>query len=142
MPELPNDPIVDFPSLQRYLDRLPAEEGTAGHICGQTGGPYTEIFARRYCRPGDEWLAEREVALEMLDKVNKVAMTAPRHGIIYWRKRLETETTNAPQIIEYREDGPDKDFTTDRRCVKDHNWRSVGAYCRFTVGAPHAEPAL
>lgn len=102
-------------------------------ICEATGEEFKEIYVRHICRPGDEVFAERHVAQQMGWRIGEL-FTDRIYGTIYWRIPLEWEIVSAPQIVRYCEDGPDIDYVMDKRCLKDHTFRAIKAYCRLTVG--------
>lgn len=54
-----------------------------------------------------------------------------RNGTIYWRTPLEFDIYKAPQVVEFKEDGPDTHFETDRKCVMDHDWKIIKAYAKL-----------
>lgn len=53
---------------------------------------------------------------------------------VYWRTPLEVEVIQDNRIVEYRDDGPDTDPLTDRRCVMDRSLNVVKCYMRVGVG--------
>lgn len=108
------------------------EDGSPTAVCSQTGTPYTEVYAYQFFRPGDEAVAERTIARQMGQKISSL-FCGRANGKVYWRQRLQYELSDEPQVIRYCEDGPDKDFYTDRNCIMDHNWKVIRAYCRMTI---------
>lgn len=138
----PRAPVSTFAELNEWLKSLPNEqffdERTA--ICRRTGKEHRELFVSQLARPDDVKTAEREavyrmqnlICAELAVRSFKPVPYSPRP--IYWRIPLEWEVQDRPQVVEYREDGPDMDFMTNQRCVMDHNWKAVKAYCRFSVG--------
>ncbi len=124
-----------FEELKEWISGLPNRQanGSPTNICSQTGDEYVEVFSRHAARPGDEKYAEKMVVEDMQRQICKL-FTDRLHGTIYWRVPLETQIQKWSRVKEYREDGPDVDFLTDRRCVMDRNWKAVKAYCRLTVG--------
>jgi hypothetical protein len=55
---------------------------------------------------------------------------AATEGDIYWRVRPEIDTWRG-ELVEYREDGPDVDPVTDRRCVIDRTTLFIKVYARL-----------
>ncbi len=108
--------------LKEWLDAKPSVKGEVN------AHQYTEVFAAHLARPGDEHIAERMVSELMAYQIERMGP-----GLIHWRIPLESEIKDAPQIVEFCEDGPDVDFITGKRCRKDHKWKSVKAYCRLAV---------
>ncbi len=94
----------------------------------QTGEAYTEFLAEHLFRPGDETIARRAAISSMMTQLN--SYLRPRDGTIYWRFRPEEDVQDAPQIIEYTEDGTEADLMA-RKCRKDHNWKRYSVYCRL-----------
>jgi len=125
--------VDTFSDLNKWIVGLPNEQfdGTTGAVCEQTGGEYTELFETHFARSGDENVAERAVARRMQRAIRDFigGSSAP----IFWRKCLEHQIHSTSQVVVYAEDGPDIDFYTDRRCVKDHNWKRAAAYCRLAI---------
>lgn len=58
---------------------------------------------------------------------------------VYWRCPFDADIQDWNRVVEYRDDGPDKDFITDRRCVMDRSRVLVKAYCLLVVGIPTDE---
>ncbi len=127
-------PPASFAELQKWLAGLPNRQslGSSTFRCKETGEPYVEIFVRASARPADVAVIEANVAADMQRAICDL-FTDRIKGAIFWRIPLETEIMNDSVVIEYREDGPDREVYTDRRCVMDKNWRSVKAYARLTV---------
>lgn len=111
-----------FADLKKWLEAKPSVKGEVH------ARQYTEVFAAHLARPGDEKFAERMVAGLMAYQIERMG-----RGLIHWRIPFESEIKDDPQIIEYCEDGPDLDFATNKRCRKDHNWKSIKGYCRLAV---------
>jgi hypothetical protein len=136
----------DFGELKRLLDGLPNQvDGLAGPVC-ETGDNYIEFSERQLTRPDDEKIIERNVVRRFWRGLS--VYLNERKGRIYWRMRLETDVEEWAEVIKFDDEGPDRDFLTDRRCFLDKNWRVVQAYCRvyrapLAVSQPHplATPA-
>lgn len=130
----PSKNAETFLEVKEWLDSLPnvQKTGSPTSVCQETGDEYQEIFVSGLSRPGDEWIVERLLAHSIQFKICKL-FSGRLDGDIYWRIPLEFDVLKAPQIIEYRDDGPDKEMFTERPCVKDRDWTLVRAYCRLTV---------
>jgi hypothetical protein len=115
--------------LEKWLNGLPdQQDGAPGPFC-DAGEPYVEFFQRGYARPDDVAMIERDVAEQMAMSLNRYF--ASRKGRIYWGKRFETDVGRTVLVTRFDEQGPDVEFTTDRRCFKDTNWIAIRCYCRL-----------
>jgi len=57
------------------------------------------------------------------------------HGrVVYWRTPLEVDVIQHNRVVEYKDDGPDYDPLTDRKCVMDRSMNAVKCYMRVGVG--------
>lgn len=132
--------MMTFESLKVWFDSMPDQRmGRAASLC-ETGDTYTEFFAKGLARPGDEMVVEVEVAEQMYRTL--VSHFANKRGRIYIRIPLEWEIKPHSVVVRLDENGPDIDFTTNEKCVMDHNWRRVACYCRlFRAAEPAAEAA-
>ena len=133
--------VTSFSDLRNWLDSLPNQQlGRASAIC-ETGDAYRVFAFYGLSRPGDEAIVERAVAEQMSRSLNEYFGSRP--GRIYWRIPLETEITDHEAVARFDDNGPDRDFSTDRRCVLDRNWRLISCYCRlFRSAEKSAGPIL
>jgi hypothetical protein len=119
----------DFASLKAHLAQWPDQAiGLASAVC-EAGEKYVEFFEVALARPDDVEVIERLVAQRMSERLRDYL--SPRHGRIYWRIPFESEISEWSVVSRYDENGPDRDELTDRKCVKDKNWRRVACYCRL-----------
>lgn len=122
--------MLTFAALKADLENIDGQNiGRPGPTC-ETGDPYVEFYASAYARPGDEALMEATVAEEMQLRLGRY-FSEGRYGCLYWRMPLEWEIAPHSIVIQLDENGPDIDFITGQRCVKDHNWIKIAAYCRL-----------
>lgn len=118
-----------FAELQRWIDALPDQHlGVAGAL-SDVVEPYVEIMEGALARPGDVVVIESIVA-DFMQRRLKTYLNQ-RSGRIYWRVPFEWKIAPYPIVVRYDEDGPDIDFVTNQRCIKDKNWIGIKAYCRL-----------
>ena len=121
--------LQSFDELKYALDNLPNQtDGDPCAVC-QIGEPYIEFKVAMLARPGDEKIVERHVVSEIIRQLNEYL--DGRGGRIYWRIRFESDVCEHAEILRLDVNGPDVDFITNERCVKDKNWRRIAAYCRL-----------
>ena len=134
---------MTFAEHKDWLAKFPdQQDGLPCSVC-ETGEPYVEFRATALARPGDAATIEGLVADQMKNQLGEYLNG--RRGRIYWRIRLETDIDDYPMVARYDDNGPDKDFMTDRRCHLDKNWKRVAAYCRVyraTLLAPSEEALM
>ena len=104
--------VNSFADLEKWIAQLPNQQsdGTAGEICEQTGGKYTELFESHLARLCDVAIADRETARRMHRSIKE--FVAGSSGTIYWRKRLEHQVESWAEMA---------------------GWVRAAAYCRLTV---------
>lgn len=121
--------LQTFEELKRALDEIPDQ--TDGDPCAvaQIGEMYLAFKVTMPARPGDEKLVERWVIEEASLRLNEYLDN--RGGTIYWRLRPELVVENHEVVLHRDINGPDIDYITNERCIKDKNWRRVGFYCRL-----------
>ena len=116
------DKWATFDDVTEWCALLPdQQDGPPCSTC-DTGEPYVELIHGIRCRnePFDVELATSDCCNGFLS-ILKDYLTQ-REGAIYWRIKPE---------IEYRDDGPDVDDLTDRRCVMDRRFAIVKIYSRL-----------
>jgi hypothetical protein len=126
-------PRNTFARLQEWIaGRMePQREGFNSYFC-DTGEDYApEFYAGVISRdePFDLQVAESILCDEMKFALSEYLDS--REGTIFWRDPLEMDIWRDGIIVEYREDGPDKDYLTDRRCLKDKRFCVLKAYARL-----------
>lgn len=121
--------MLTFAELDHALNTIPDQ--TDGDSCAvsQIGEHYVEFLSVHIARPGDEKLVEQFVVSDMVRQLN--SYFRDRSGTTYWRTRLETEIKPYDVVVRFDRNGPDLDFVTDQRCLKDKNWVRIAAYCRL-----------
>jgi len=118
-----------FADLQRWLADLPDQaKGDPCSVC-QTGENYIEFHEYGLARPDDVAAIEAVVVQRMIRSLT--TYLNPRKGRIYWRVPLEFSISETDVAVRFDDNGPEVDFVTNRKCVKDHNWRRVACYCRL-----------
>ncbi len=133
--------------LKEWLDKYPDQmAGNPSGICEATGQPYVEFYEYGISRPGDEAVIERHVAYELFLRItvymgNLLGTHTAKEGRIYWRIPFEWVIADHAEVVRYDDEGPDYDAMTDRKCVKDHNWKIIKAYCRLCFMAKAKEAA-
>lgn len=85
--------------------------------------------AREADVPMLEILACKRLADSILHLASKFS---PETHSIEWRKRPECAVSDYPLVVEYRPDGPDMDYVTDRQCVMDKDFKLVKTYARLS----------
>ena len=121
--------ITSFDELTRELNGLPDQTVGRAYAISDIGEPYVEFLAICLARPGDEKIIETVVVAEMCKKLD--AYFEGKSGRIYWRIPFETDVTPHEVVLRLDVNGPDLDFATGSKCVKDKNWIRVAAYCRL-----------
>lgn len=121
--------IETLARLKGHLDSLPDQQVGNASAISDVGEPYVELFEYAFARPDDVAIIERVVAQRMLLNLNHYL--DGRNGRIYWRIPLEWDITPTKIVVKYDDDGPDIDFSTNQKCVKDGNWIKIAAYCRL-----------
>lgn len=117
-----------FDELKRWLEGFEGQMvGIPTAVC-QTGEHYVEFLESALARPGDEKVIESDVARAMQTRLAKYF--EDRNGMIYWRIPIEFDVDKTSVVARYDDTGPDREFTTDRKCFLDKNWVRVAAYCR------------
>lgn len=121
--------IHGFSSLKAWLAEFPDQvDGFPSAIC-ETGEPYVEFTYSALARPADAEIVERRVSEAMARDLARYLEN--RAGRIYWRARLETEENTDSVVVKYDENGPDREFVTDRKCLLDKDWTRLSCYCRL-----------
>ena len=121
--------LMSFDELARALNDIPDQ--TMGIACSMSdvGEPYVEFLSAGLARPGDEKIIERYVVAEMCKKLD--SYFKEKAGRIYWRIPFESCISPHEMVLRFDVNGPDVDFVTNEKCVKDKNWVRVAAYCRL-----------
>ena len=131
--------VYKFKDFQNWLASLAVKQvdGSPTAVCINTGQTYVTFSFNALVRPGEENAGESSVTVKMRQAIAQAITAWPsdRTVTIYWRERPSMEVADRSIILEYCDDGPDVDPITLQRCVMDHNWRTVQAYCRLTVDA-------
>lgn len=118
-----------FKQLKQWLDGLPDQVvGSQAAVC-ETGELYIEFTESSLCRPADIDVLEAHIANRMAYRLSRYL--EGKRGRIYWRCPLEFDVTDHPQVVRYDENGPDRDFLTDKKCILDKDWKGVSLYCRL-----------
>lgn len=92
-----------------------------------------EYYSFAITRSGDE-LFHWKYMIDMYERsVRSVIFDGNTRKNVTWRIPPEIAVASAPQMVEVREDGPDKDFISDVRGVMDHDWFMIKMYTRFSV---------
>lgn len=126
-------PASTYKELLEHISAWPNKQmDGSSEAYPRPGLPYTEVSTRSMVRPGDELVGEQVVIQGMCRQIEALFVDKT-DGVVHWRIRPEFEIYKSNVISEYREDGPDLDVLTDRRCVMDHNWSLVAAYARLAV---------
>lgn len=122
-------------SLSRLREQVENIDGFKGAtIDGNLNSPCYETFVTTtICRPADLQFAKNFVRSTFCDRIFSYVGSSFLNPLVIWRTTPEVEIAAAPQVIRYAEDGPELDRWTDKKCYKDHNWLSVGAYARLYV---------
>lgn len=118
-----------FIELKHWLDGLPNQVDGDPCAVSDIGEPYVAFHFGALARPGDVEVVESVVADYMRNALENYLKD--KGGRIYWRTRLEWEIIPYSVIVKMDENGPDKDYVTDRKCVMDKNWRAVRCFCRL-----------
>ena len=118
-----------FIELKHWLDGLPDQQMGDPCAISNIGEPYIVFSVGALARPGDEAIVESIVAADMQRQIE--AYLKDKSGRIYWRVPLEWEVAPYSVILRFDDNGIDKDFITDRRCVMDKSWLAVRGYCRL-----------
>jgi hypothetical protein len=117
-----------FAELEKWLKEYPDQVvGLPQAIC-EAGEPYVEFTEAALARPDDVKAIERIVAQRMHRQLS--SYLGSRKGRLYVRLPFEYEIDEQEVVIRFDENGPDKDFLTDRKCHLDKNWRRVACYFR------------
>ena len=134
--------IMAFTDLEAALAILPWHQRDGQPMAkDEDGQDYETLTVGMLARPADVAQIERQVCqsfyhslLERIDRTQLAALPLSEHdkGLLRWRIRPEFSCEPYSSVVEYREDGPDLDHHTDRRCVMDHDWRLIRIYARFT----------
>lgn len=100
-----------------------------------TGEPYVEISQYAICRDAEFDIAatKKFVASRMVRALREYFESRGGVGTLYYRVPLEDIMQDYPVVIKYDENGPDKDFLTDRRCYLDRGWKGYGMYVRLLL---------
>lgn len=125
-PGLP-DQRMTFEQTKDWLDSLPAKTMEAGVYANDE----RVVFGYGLiCRnePFDIELAVADICGQF--RGDFLAYLNAREGELYWCDPFEWDTWADPVITEYRDDGPDLDPITDRRCVRDKRFVAVKCYAR------------
>ena len=140
--DLTPETILTFDQLHEWVGKLPFHQidGAIGPVDVE-GTFYDEFCAKGIARPDDVRQVESLVCREALFKLNQYLADKPFRGTIQWRVRPEINVIPFENIIEFRDDGPDKCPWTGRRCVMDKNWVAVGVYMRLSVSKAIAHAA-
>lgn len=94
---------------------------------------HKEYFSGELTRFGDE-MFHWNFLIDRYQRLIRDAIFADgKRKNVLWRIIPEIGFFDAAQIIEVREDGPDKDFLSDVMCIKDHDWFAIKMYARFSV---------
>lgn len=96
-----------------------------------TGEEYVEIYRKALCRSNefDVRLTKKSVLEQFRQALQNYV--SDNDGVLYWRIRLEEDLIDAPQVLRYADDGPDKEFITGKRCYVDPDWQCYQIYCRL-----------
>ena len=126
--------LATFADMEKWLALFPQNDGPKKPI-DENGNEYIEISCCFPCRntPFDKLVAERQAVAYAWQSLFDIGCRSPATAILSWRTRPELEVAAVPQVVEYRDDGPDVDYVSDRRCVYDRNWMMVKVYCRLSV---------
>jgi hypothetical protein len=120
---------MTFGVLKAALGAIPDQTTGDPYAISNIGEPYVEFASSAIARPGDEATVERFVAADMIRNLN--AYFVGKSGRIYWRVPLETDVSPVSLVVRVDTNGEDVDPTTGERCVMDHNWVRISAYCRL-----------
>lgn len=124
-----------FAAMRDSLSRIfPNKRGIPNAVC-ETGDPYVEFYANAICRPDPfdiecvKASVRHNIARQLTTYFND------GNGTIYWRIMPEEDLQDHQCVIRYDENGPDKDFYTDKRCFMDKNWKAYSIYMRLVLSA-------
>lgn len=135
--------LFDFNQMMNAINSKPFKQITGiPSSCDANGNKYVELMCKALARPGDEKEVEAFACGNVLQQFEQMTRhTLAASSVIHWRVRPEIEVLPTGRVIEYREDGPDRDFLTDKRCVMDKNWVGISVYMRLTISDAIANAA-
>lgn len=56
-----------------------------------------------------------------------------RSGTLHWRIEPEEDLINSYVVLKWDENGPDRDFYTNKPCFMDRDWLLYGVYMRLLI---------
>ena len=136
-PELSPFSVKSFDGLMAWISRLPnpQEDGEPKFCDSRVGSPYTELRCivpyRREDSEGGK-LAEAFAAQAIALQISQMLRESDTSRIL-WREHPETDVWDWDRPIEYRDDGPDYDPLSDKRCVMNKDWALRKVYARLAV---------
>jgi hypothetical protein len=101
-------------------------------LSSYTGEPHDEIYVVQTCRreESDLTLAVHFALSQFRRRFEHELESLGDGAKVEWRVKPEIEVAEYDRIVRYHEDGPDKDFVTDKRCTFDRRFWLVKVYAR------------
>jgi hypothetical protein len=94
-----------------------------------------EFYDYTQCRDADLDIrvAREQTWVRFVKSVNTYLKDKTNDMTLVWRIVPEDDLSDTYVVLSHDENGPDKDFITDRRCHTDKGWKKYGIYARFAV---------
>ena len=123
---------MNLDDLNRTLKGWRQSDGPAATL-NSAGEKYIEFGCGLHAREQDVDIIMSVACTKLANAIHTLAARyTPQTHAIEWRKRPECAVGDYPLVVEYRDDGPDMDFVTDRRCVMDKGFKLVKTYARIS----------
>jgi len=120
--------LLTWADFEDFLQNIPNKQvdGPKRAYC-ETGELYQTFFLCLHYREGDRAHVEHDLVLNLMG--NLIAYFGSGNTV-YWRIRPEMEDVEAAIVTKYADDGPEIDYSTDKRCFTEKGWRLIKARCR------------